>query len=160
MQELVFHTFEADYNSHAKTSTGNIRTSCLKYAHTFFSYVRISIRYFGSCPCSCAKNDAASNTNQLFEGDLYKFTKVHRIWCRILWRLLEFVCQKALLPATSNSCLKYSHTNLPKNQELVRDTLDNETICIPKLALEIQDLSLPAASNSFVAQTRRYNFPL
>ena len=31
---MVFHTFEADYNSYAKTSAGNIRTSCLKYAHT------------------------------------------------------------------------------------------------------------------------------
>ncbi len=31
---MVFHTFEADYNPYAKTSAGNIRTSCLKYAHT------------------------------------------------------------------------------------------------------------------------------
>jgi hypothetical protein len=30
----------------------------------------------------------------------------------ILWRLLEFVCQKKMmLLVTSNSCLKYSHTN-------------------------------------------------
>ncbi len=30
------HTFEADCNSYAKTSIGNIRTSCLKHAHTIF----------------------------------------------------------------------------------------------------------------------------
>ncbi len=110
-QELVFHTFEADYNSYAITSAGNIRTSCLKYAHTFFFYIGKSIRYFGSYPCSYAKNDATSNMNQLFEGQSYKFIKVHWNWYKILWRLLEFACQKVALPANSNSCLKYSHTN-------------------------------------------------
>jgi hypothetical protein len=49
---------------YAKTSAGNIRTSCLKYAHTtIFFHVGISIRYFGSYLCLYAKNDAASNTN-------------------------------------------------------------------------------------------------
>ncbi len=62
-------------------------------------------------PCLYAKNDAASNTNQLFEGQSYKFRKVHRNQYKILSRLLEFVCQKMMLPATVNSCLKYIHTN-------------------------------------------------
>jgi hypothetical protein len=30
---IGIHTFEADCNSYAKTSAGNIRTSCLTYAH-------------------------------------------------------------------------------------------------------------------------------
>jgi hypothetical protein len=37
------------------------------------------------------------------------------IGTKILWRLLEFVCQKRMLPATSNSCLKYVHTNFSIN---------------------------------------------
>jgi hypothetical protein len=36
MKELVLNTFETDCNSNAKSSAGNIRTSCLKYANTNF----------------------------------------------------------------------------------------------------------------------------
>ncbi len=106
-QELVFHTFEADCNSYAKTSDRNIRTSCLKYAHTnIFSTQELVLNTLEATLVR-AKNDAASNTNQLFKIQSYKFTKIHRNWYKILWRLLEFVCQKITLPATSNSCLKY-----------------------------------------------------
>jgi hypothetical protein len=58
----MFNTFETDCNLYAKTSAENIRTSCLKYTLTFFFHVGINIRYFGSYPCSNAKNDNASNT--------------------------------------------------------------------------------------------------
>ncbi len=61
------------------------------------------------------KNDAASDKNQLFEGQSYKFRKVHRNWYKILWRHLEFVRQKMMLSATENSCLNYIHTNISIN---------------------------------------------
>ncbi len=61
--ELELNTSETDCNSYAKTSPGKIRTSCLKYAHTIFSYIGISMLYLGSYQHLYVKNDAASNTN-------------------------------------------------------------------------------------------------
>jgi hypothetical protein len=44
-------------------------TSCLKDSHTNFqSFIEIGITYFGIITPLYAENDAASNTNLLFEG--------------------------------------------------------------------------------------------
>ncbi len=48
-EELVLNTFEPNCILYAKTCAGNIRSSCLKYAHTnSFGCVGISLLYFGS----------------------------------------------------------------------------------------------------------------
>ncbi len=74
---------------------------------------------FGSNPCSYAKNDAASNTYQLFEGQSYKFPNQHRNWYDILSREIATRMPKMMLPATQTSCLKNGHTKflfLSRNQ--------------------------------------------
>ncbi len=66
----------------------------------------------------------------------------------ILWRLLEFVCQKMTRPATSNSCLKYSHTNSSTYVGTGLEYFEQLNNLYPKTrAGNIRPIS---ASNSFV----------
>ncbi len=67
---------------------------------------------FGSNPCLYAKNDAAIDTYQLFDGQSYKFPNQRRNWYDILFRDIATRMPKMMLPATQTSGLKYGRTNL------------------------------------------------
>jgi hypothetical protein len=72
----------------------------------------------------------------------------------ILWRLLEFVCQNMTLPATSNSCLKYSQTNFQINVRIDTWYIEQLNNLYPKTSAG--NTRPIGASDSFVAQTRQY----
>ena len=130
------------------------QTTCLKYGHTNFCfYVGTSMRYFWQQTMFLCKNDTASDTYfNMFEGYSYKFPSQLRNWYKILWRLLGFVCQKMMLPATGNSCLKYIHTNISMYVGTGKWYIDQLNDLYPKTSTG--NKRQIAASNSFVAQTR------
>jgi hypothetical protein len=70
----------------------------------------------------------------------------------ILWRVLEFVQQKMMLPATSNSCLKYSHTNSSIYVQTGIGYFDQLNNLYPKTSAE--NIRPITASDSLVAHTR------
>ncbi len=79
---------------------------------------------------------------------------MRRNWYEILWRLLEFICHKMMLPVTNNSYLKYIHTNFSINVGTGTLYIEQLNDFYPKTSAG--NTRPIAASDSFVAQTRRY----